>query len=151
MAQQERQDELDQNSNYQHLLEQNKALVSYLDKAMLKEICLYKNFTQLNDTLKILCILVATEPWDSKAVQKWEDPEHMSSTCKKLLQSTKLPLSKRLAQFKSDVIPSEKLDYIERLIEERQFSPDAVATQSVAMSNLAKWELGIMRQRRLQI
>ena len=52
---------------------------------MLKEISLYKNFASVNDTLKILCILVASEPWDSKEQQKWEDSHYLQAQCKKLL------------------------------------------------------------------
>lgn len=53
--------------------------------------------------------------------------------------------------FTCENISWEKAEFLVKMVEETNFTVESVMRSSLAMSYLAKWELGIIHQRRLQI
>lgn len=70
---------------------------------------------------------------------------------KKILRSASQPLVKVLSQFKCETVSLYKWQVLVAMVEDTNFSVDQVLRESRAMSFIAKWVLGIIQQRSLQL
>ena len=133
------------------LLDQNRRVVSYLNRQAIKEITTYKNVSQLSTALKLICILLDQDKWEARVAEQYDNKEFLETASKKLITSTSPSLQKRLSSFQVEKISLDKVEYLSNQIEITKFTVENVARISSAMGYIAKWVIGILKQRQLQI
>lgn len=132
------------------ILDQNRSHAAVLDKQMLKEVTGYHELRQCQTCLKVLCVMLdQNQKWDSKVQQLFEDKAYVLDLGKKIIHSTTNPLPKRLMAFKVEAICKEKLEFLSKVVEKEGYTPEGVQKISQAIAVLAKWQLGVIYQRRL--